>query len=267
MVKPVAERNLDDIASFTRSGSAGDVIFKEGDKGADLFIVQDGRVDLLREPAGVPVGTVVSGEMFGEWSFFEQKTRDVTARAATDYRLISLDRASFERITKEAPEIAIWMLQKLARALHARLPSASPPAVPAAAPAPAAAAAAPAARPAAVEKPKEAPRRPAGDALLVEEASGTQFKLAGAESIVGRIDRATGFRPEVDLTPLDTERTLSRRHARIVKRDQAYYVREDTASRNGTFVNSQRIVAATDVELHDGDEVRFGLVKTIFRWR
>ena len=77
---------------------------------------------------------------------------------------------------------------------------------------------------------------------------------------------STGFTPEVDLAALDTERTLSRRHARILRRDRAYVVREETSSRNGTFVNGQRIPAATDVELRDGDEVRFGLVKTTFRW-
>lgn len=253
MVKQVAERNYDDLASFTRSGAAGDVIFKEGDEAGELCIVRDGRIELLREPAGVPVGAVEPGGIFGEWSFFEQRPRDLTARAATDFRLICLDREAFDRVTAEAPEVAIWIAQKLARALHERLPSGTPPALAVPPPAPVA--------PAAVALP------PQGDGRLIEEGTGTAFTLSADESHVGRPDRKTGFTPAVDLSTLDTERTLSRRHARILRRDQTYFVREDTSSRNGTFVNGQRIPEATDVELHDGDEVRFGLVKTIFRHR
>ena len=59
---------------------------------------------------------------------------------------------------------------------------------------------------------------------------------------------------------------ISRRHARILKHGDGYVVREDTASRNGTFVNGRRLDAGQDVALKDGDELRFGLVKTIFRW-
>jgi pSer/pThr/pTyr-binding forkhead associated (FHA) protein len=108
--------------------------------------------------------------------------------------------------------------------------------------------------------------RPPGDAQLVEAASGTTFTLSAEESHVGRIDRSTGLTPEVDLTKLDTDRTIGRRHAKIVRRGGAYFV-QDASSRNGTFVNNQRIAAGTDIELRDGDEVRFGLVKTTFRWR
>jgi hypothetical protein len=252
MVKQVAERDYDDLAAFTRAGAAGDVIFTAGDEPGDLCIVRDGRIELLREPAGVPVGAVEAGGVFGEWSFFEQQPRDVTARAVTDFRLICLDRTAFDRVTAEAPEIAVWISQKLARTLHERLLSAAAP------PPPAPAAAAPVPAP---------PPPPQGDGRLVEETSGTAFTLSTDESHVGRIDRKTGFTPDVDLTTLDTERTLSRRHARLLRRGQTYFVREETSSRNGTFVNGQRIPAATDVELHDGDEVRFGLVKTIFRHR
>jgi CRP-like cAMP-binding protein len=237
------ERSYDDTAPFIRSGAAGDVIFKEGDPETDLFIVQDGRVELLRAEAAGPVGIAAEGDLVGEWSFFEQKPSDVTARALTDVTLIQLDRAAFERVTGEAPETAVRMLQKLVRALHERRCAVAPaPAAPAVVPAP----------------PEEA--------FLIEERTGTRLVLSGDEAQIGRVDRASGVKPPIDLTPFDTERTLSRRHARILKRGDGYVVREDTASRNGTFVNGRRIDAGVDVALKDGDELRFGLVKTIFRW-
>jgi CRP-like cAMP-binding protein len=236
------ERSYDDTAPFVRSGVAGEVIVKEGDSQADLFIVQDGRLELLRAEAAAPVGIAAEGDLIGEWSFFEQKPSDVTARALTDFTLIRLDRAAFEHVTGEAPEAAVRMLQKLVRALHERRSTV---------------AAAPAA---------PAPPAPPEEAFLIEERSGTKFVLSGEESQIGRVDRTSGVKPPIDLTPLDTERTLSRKHARILKRGDGYVVREDTASRNGTFVNGRRIEAGQDVALKDGDELRFGLVKTIFRW-
>src|SRR5688572_8648630 len=135
-----SDRSYDDTAPFMQSGTAGDVIFREGDPETDVFIVQDGRVELVRGDGPVRVGIAGEGDLFGEWSFFEQQPRDVTARALTDVTLIRLDRPAFERITGEAPEVAVRMLQKLARALHERRgPSPTAAAVePGPAPAPAA---------------------------------------------------------------------------------------------------------------------------------
>jgi hypothetical protein len=231
-----------DTAPFIRSGAAGEVIFNEGDTDSDLFIVQDGRVELLRDQAATRVGIVGEGDLIGEWSFFEHQPRDVTARALTDFTLIRLDRQAFEHVTGEAPETTVRMLQKLARTLHERrLETPAPAAV--------------------------APSAPTGDAVLIEEASGTRFTLSEADMHVGRTDAASGFTPGVNLTPLDPDRTLSRRHARILKGESGYAVREDKPSRNGTFVNGKRVAPGAATALADGDEVRFGLVKTIFRWR
>src|SRR6186713_2199672 len=53
----------------------------------------------------------------------------------------------------------------------------------------------------------------------LEHASGWSFEAdADGEFVVGRVDPATGKAPEIDLGALDKERTLSRRHARLVRR-------------------------------------------------
>jgi pSer/pThr/pTyr-binding forkhead associated (FHA) protein len=106
-----------------------------------------------------------------------------------------------------------------------------------------------------------------GPAVLVHD-SGREFTLdEGTAWIVGRADRAAGTRPPVDLTELDTERLLSRQHAVLLRRDSAYFVRENKASRNGTFVNGARLPAGHDHRLQDGDEVRFAAVALLFRHR
>lgn len=250
--------NLDDLGSFTRTVQAGEFVFREGDPGAELFIVQDGRVELVEGADGAPIVTIEAGGIFGEQAFFSSGARDVSARAASDVRLIHVDRAAFDRMTAEAPQIAVSMLQQLAArvghqqvALRDALARAS--AQPAAPAAPA---------------PAVVPAAERGEPSLVESESGTKFPLAGLdEATVGRPDRASGFVPEVDLTKLDVKRTLSRRHAKVVRREGRCFVREEAGTRNGTFVNGVRITTGVEVELHDGDQVQFGFVKTVFQWR
>ena len=81
---------------------------------------------------------------------------------------------------------------------------------------------------------------------------------------MGRRDPVTGIHPDIDLTPIDSQRSISRRHATIFRRGEKFYVREEIGTMNGTFVNDERVQTGIPVEFKDGDEVRFGLVKTVF---
>jgi pSer/pThr/pTyr-binding forkhead associated (FHA) protein len=95
--------------------------------------------------------------------------------------------------------------------------------------------------------------------------SGRLFALTGDhEAIVGRADRATGFTPPINFSDLDEGRTIGRQHAKILYRDGEYFVREDAATRNGTFVNGTRLPVKTEQRLIDGDRLRFGLIDVVF---
>ena len=117
--------------------------------------------------------------------------------------------------------------------------------------------------------PSEAPQTRATSAeVLVHEPSSTSFPFAAGEvTTVGRPDSAAGSVPDIDLTELNAERTVSRRHARLHRRDGQFFVTEEAGSMNGTFVNGQRIETGKPFEIHDGDEVAFGAVKLRFRAR
>jgi pSer/pThr/pTyr-binding forkhead associated (FHA) protein len=242
------ERSLDDVQAFTRVVAAGELVFETGESGDELFIVQSGQVDLMDPARGTTFTSIGPGGVVGELSFFEGRPREISARAAVETRLIRLDRPTFDRITTESPQIATAVARQLAhRVAEARTQVQVP--------APAGAAAA-AARPA-----------PQGEPRLVAEEGGTAFPLDGlSEAFVGRPDKAAGFVPEVDLSALDTKRTLSRRHARIIRRGTEAFVVEETSSRNGTFVNGERLAAGREVPLRSGDRVQFGLVKLVFQW-
>ncbi|HJW25229.1 MAG TPA: HD domain-containing phosphohydrolase [Rhodocyclaceae bacterium] len=59
------------------------------------------------------------------------------------------------------------------------------------------------------------------------------------------------------------EQTVSRRHARIMRRGEAYFL-EDLHSFNGTFVNGERVNAGAWQPLKDGDEIFLSSAQVIF---
>src|SRR4030095_5594215 len=121
MVKSVAQPpNLDDIAKFTVSGASGDVVYKEGDTGKDMFIIQEGKIE-IQKPKGAETlkPTVLGpGDFFGELSLFEDQRRDTTAKGVTQYRLLRIDRTTLDQLGQENPEIAVRMLYRLASRLR-----------------------------------------------------------------------------------------------------------------------------------------------------
>ena len=102
--------------------------------------------------------------------------------------------------------------------------------------------------------------------LIIErgESTGTEFNLSLDESYIGRWDADNGVFPDVDLDRHDPEAKISRRHARIVRRDGKFLI-EDLGSTNGTFVNrGRRLIPGTPSVLNNGDEIIVG--KTFLRF-
>ena len=83
--------------------------------------------------------------------------------------------------------------------------------------------------------------------------------------VIGRPDPVTGAVPEIDLGALDVERTLSRRHARLIGRDGGFFLREEIGTANGTWVGGERIPAGVEHRLADRDRLRFGRLDFVFR--
>jgi pSer/pThr/pTyr-binding forkhead associated (FHA) protein len=97
---------------------------------------------------------------------------------------------------------------------------------------------------------------------LRHSGSGQVFALAGrAEMLVGRPDPVTGINPEINLGPFDANRSLSRRHAKILVEPDAVRLREEVGTANGTFVNEVRLQTGVAVTLKPGDKVRFGSIE------
>ena len=55
-----------------------------------------------------------------------------------------------------------------------------------------------------------------------------------------------------------TDRTVSRKHLKVVRRDKRYFV-EDLKSKNGTYVNGEQIKPGIEVEVHEGHPIVIGM--------
>jgi hypothetical protein len=225
------------------------------------------------------------GDFFGELAVLEGVPRTASAEALEDVELIELNTSTFDKMIRSNIEIAVRMLRKLSSRLQeanrkiellSHAPVASRAAASAPAPAvdmdtpvespPPSADAAPAAG-------VEMPAGPISEiavpdgalALLVLEGGSRQFPITADVALIGRYDPVTGTRPEIDLTNVDLNRSVSRRHAKIVREDEAFVLSEEVGALNGTFVNGQRLTAGKPMVIKDGDRLGLGMVSMVFK--
>jgi CRP-like cAMP-binding protein len=226
----------------------GDIIFSEGEIGTEMYIIQSGTVELLKEIGGETrvLSTLEKGDFFGEMSVLEDLPRTASARAKTDVELVRINGATFDAMLKSNTEIAVRMLRKLSRRIREMtdmLEQAIGHSVPE------------------VQKPV-APRiflEPSAFRLVGDGATAF-FLHSEGDTLIGRGDPVTGINPDVDLAPIDPQRSTSRRHAKIYPMAGKLYLMEEIGVMNGTFVNGSRVTTGTPVPISGGDELRFGLV-------
>ena len=93
----------------------GTVLFKEGDTGAEMYLINSGEVRLSRKTKqGVVVlATLGFGEFFGEMSVITNEPRTITAEALTDCRLNVISKDILETLVTGNPLVALSILKKL----------------------------------------------------------------------------------------------------------------------------------------------------------
>jgi CRP/FNR family transcriptional regulator, cyclic AMP receptor protein len=107
------------FARFGREFPAGRVLFREGEPGQQMFVIQAGRVRITKDlPTGARSLAVLGpGEFFGEMAILNDKPRTATAEVVEDARVLVLDAKTFEAMVVGNTEIAIRLIKKLSRRL------------------------------------------------------------------------------------------------------------------------------------------------------
>ncbi|QTA88458.1 DUF4388 domain-containing protein [Desulfonema magnum] len=116
--KNLNENEIRDIVSFLRLDrfAKGKIILKRGEPGKKLFIIIDGKVEVLGE-GGVRIATLGKGEIFGEMSLLSGDPVTATVKAVASAKVLYLNGAYFRKILKRFPPLQIHLARLLARRL------------------------------------------------------------------------------------------------------------------------------------------------------
>src|SRR5713226_3705785 len=98
----------------------GQVIFKQGEEGSSLFIIDEGAVEIsYGEGRGrVVLATLFNGQYFGELSLFDGAPRSATATATKQSRLIRLDRDDLVDFVNKNPSAALRIIAEMSERLR-----------------------------------------------------------------------------------------------------------------------------------------------------
>ena len=103
---------------------AGEILFREGQKGDLLAVVVAGRVEILKDDGTgriVPVTVLTTGMALGEMALIDGEPRSATARMSETGTLLVLEETEFDRLLVDRPVLAFRILKKLARVLSQKL--------------------------------------------------------------------------------------------------------------------------------------------------
>ena len=101
--------------------SRGQVLFKEGDAGDQLFVVVDGKLKLgttSNDGRENLLSILGPGDMFGELSLFDPGPRTATATAVVNSKLLALANDQVIGWVKEHPQVSLQLLGRLAQRLR-----------------------------------------------------------------------------------------------------------------------------------------------------
>ncbi|PKK90487.1 MAG: hypothetical protein CVV64_08980 [Candidatus Wallbacteria bacterium HGW-Wallbacteria-1] len=108
-----------EIAS-TRKAPAGEIIFNEGDPGDAFYIVEEGKVDILKDTGGVQrvLATLSKGDFFGEMALIEGEPRSATVKVRDDASLFVITKTNFNYLMKVSPSILLRIMTFLSKRLR-----------------------------------------------------------------------------------------------------------------------------------------------------
>jgi CRP-like cAMP-binding protein len=108
------------LQRFGRRFSSGQVIFREGEPGNEAFLLQEGRVRLIKRVRAVERSLMVlrPGDLFGESAFIAGAARSSTAIALSDGAALALDNATFQSLLENNRSVASRIVQQLVRRLR-----------------------------------------------------------------------------------------------------------------------------------------------------
>lgn len=108
------------MARLGKKYQEGEVVFRQGDTGDCMFVIQAGEVEALADSDGKELSLRTMGptDFFGEMALFEKEVRTATIRATKPTRVLTIDKKNFLGGIHEDPSLAYRMVQTMSHRIR-----------------------------------------------------------------------------------------------------------------------------------------------------
>jgi CRP/FNR family transcriptional regulator, cyclic AMP receptor protein len=102
----------------SRSFAAGEIIFREGERAEDFYVIRRGEVEI--RAGNRLLETLGANEIFGEMALIDASPRSADALAKTDTIVSPITEKQYIFLVKHTPYFALKVMRVLARRLRAQ---------------------------------------------------------------------------------------------------------------------------------------------------
>jgi CRP-like cAMP-binding protein len=121
-MSPAVGPDLSMFNRFSKMFRKGDIIFCEYEPGDTFYLIQSGRVQVVRIIGELEKNIAIlnPGDYFGEMSILENVPRSATTIALDDVKALEFSRENFEVLTLGNPQIALKLLKGFVQRIYAQ---------------------------------------------------------------------------------------------------------------------------------------------------
>jgi CRP-like cAMP-binding protein len=83
----------------------GDLVFSQGDLGDNVYVIQKGECEVIREDSGVArqLAVLRAGDYFGEMAVLSDKTRNASIRVLKSMDVLLIPKDDFDKLRESVP--------------------------------------------------------------------------------------------------------------------------------------------------------------------
>jgi CRP-like cAMP-binding protein len=98
----------------------GEIIVRQGEVGDCMYVIQEGKVEVVIEENGneVVLAEREEGEFFGEMAIFDRDARSATVRAKGQVRALTVDKKNFLRRIHKDPSLAFRIVETMSHRIR-----------------------------------------------------------------------------------------------------------------------------------------------------
>jgi len=111
---------LSGLVAGVRDFKDGEIIFSEFEKGDKFYLIQSGKVELVKFLGNVQktLDVLTPSDMFGEMALLEDSPRTATAIAQGDTKLMVFDKNNFQNLMMSNPHVALKLLKMFVKRIY-----------------------------------------------------------------------------------------------------------------------------------------------------